>query len=170
MLQAFRKMVQVDESGIDLQKAKKLSKEVLPQIRAPHALYRHQASLNPKKMKKLMTIEDIIDLKPNPKPERTEEPCMALVPVSAEKQISASESVQHLAIEPDIGSSFALEKFSGLKSVQNQLSGCRINSGLFSLKEDSHQEPYQHTQDHRKTNQHSDMLVYEAEPKQSMMR
>ena len=41
LMKQFQKMIQVDEQGIDLHLAKKLSKEVLPNIQHPHAVYKH---------------------------------------------------------------------------------------------------------------------------------
>jgi hypothetical protein len=64
LMKQFQKMIQVDEQGIDLHLAKKLSKEVLPNIQHPHAVYKHQAIINPKKMRKLMQLEDIVSLEP----------------------------------------------------------------------------------------------------------
>jgi len=57
-------MIQVDENGIDLDQAKKLSKEVFPQICKPHVVYKNQIMINPKKTKKLMQIEDIVLTEP----------------------------------------------------------------------------------------------------------
>jgi hypothetical protein len=89
-------MVQVDEQGIDLKLAKKLSKEVLPHITHPHPIYKRQAMLNPKKMRKLMQLEDIINFEPQAQPAlKIEEPSMALalLPVHEDQTIVSIDSV-----------------------------------------------------------------------------
>ena len=124
-MKSFQKMVQVDEQGIDLSLAKKLSKEALYRIKPPHEIYKRQAILNPKKMKKMLQLEDIVSIEPIPgfdTKKSKQEPCMALalIPEAEDRQIISIDSVQCLPGAPDLNSSFAKNTNEGMsKAVLN---------------------------------------------------